>query len=61
MNDNNNILIKIYRFITLLNFIKKILELVIVRKLSELIKNNNLLPKIIAVRYRKDIEILHRL
>jgi hypothetical protein len=56
-NKDDYILIEVYRPIALLNSIGKILELVMARKLSELIENNDLLPETqIGVRKGRLIE-----
>jgi hypothetical protein len=45
LNKEDYTLVRAYRLITLLNFMRKLLELIMSRKLSELAENNNLLPE----------------
>jgi hypothetical protein len=45
LNKEDYTLIGVYRPITLLNFIGKLLKLIMSYKLSELVKSNNLLPE----------------
>jgi hypothetical protein len=45
LNKEDYILVGAYRPIALLNIIGKLLELVIARKLSELIESNGILPE----------------
>jgi hypothetical protein len=44
-NKEDYTLIKAYKLITLLNFIRKLLELIMSRKLSDLVKNYDLFPE----------------
>jgi hypothetical protein len=44
-NKEDYTLIEIYRLITLLNSIRKLLKLIMFYKLSELVKSNNFLPE----------------
>jgi hypothetical protein len=44
-NKEDYTLVGAYKLITLLNFMRKLLELIMFRKFSELVKSNNLLPE----------------
>jgi hypothetical protein len=46
LNKKDYIIIKAYRLIALLNIIRKLLELIITRKLSKLVKSNGILSEI---------------